>query len=71
MVVGQAFSNEVFAAVSNRRLGREEDLLGIEDGLVAHYSHLCLIMTEGLYPKDELKENNSYTPDVDLNRENG
>ena len=69
MVVGQAFPNEFFASIRDSWLSREEHLLGVEDSLVSHDSHLSLVVTEWLYSEQQLVENNSHAPNVNLNRE--
>ena len=65
-MVCQTPSNEVFTGVRNRWFVRELHLAGIENCLVTDDCHLRLIMAEGLHPKQQLVENYTDRPNVNL-----
>ena len=66
MMICQTPSNEVFARVRNRWFVRELHLAGIEDGLVTDDCHLRLVVAEGLHPEQQLVEDDSDGPNVNL-----
>jgi hypothetical protein len=68
MVVGQAPSYEVLAGVRNGWLGREVNLPGIENCLVAHDGHLSLIVAEWFNAENQFEEDHANAPNVNLEK---
>jgi len=57
MVIGKAFSNEVFALVSHGWLHWETYFFSIKDSLVSYDCHLGFVVPKGFHAEQKFKEN--------------
>ena len=64
VVVGQAFPNEVLAALRYLWLGREDYFARVENCLVLEYGLLTLIVAERFGTEEQLEENDANAPYV-------
>ena len=68
MVIGKAFSDEVFALVSHGRLQWETYFFRIKDSLVSYDCHLGFVVPKGFHAEQKFKENYANRPDVNFAR---
>ena len=66
MVVSEAVPDEILAPVGNHWLLWELHLPCVKNGLVSNDRHLRFIMAEGFHPEQQLVEDDTDAPDVDL-----
>ena len=66
VMISQATTDELFAAVWDGWFLWELHLSSIEDGLVSHDRHLRLIVSEWLHPEKQLVKDDAHAPNVNL-----
>ena len=66
VMISQATTDELFAAVRDGWFLWELHLSSIEDSLVSHDRHLRLIVSEWLHPEKQLVKDDAYAPNVNL-----
>jgi len=60
MMVSKALADEVFAAIGDQGLCRENDFTCVQNGLIAHDCHLRLVVTKRLHPEEQLVKYYTY-----------
>jgi hypothetical protein len=68
LIVGEAFSDEVFAGLRNLGFRGEDDLSCVQDRLVLEDSLLRFVVTKGFLSKEDLEKDNTNAPYVNLKR---
>jgi len=71
LIVGEAFSDEVFAGLRNLGFSGEDDLSCVQDCLVLEDSLLGFVVTKGFLSEEDLKKDNTDAPYVNLKRYKG
>lgn len=66
LIVGEAFSDEVFAGLRNLGFSGEDDLSCVQDCLVLEDSLLGFVVTKGFLSEEDLKKDNTDAPYVNF-----